>query len=71
MAVLTILGSRQLAATGGNGFRLFRPFWRFSHLPPVATGCDRWAPQTLHTLRREEAPMRRTWVAKPRGRDPA
>jgi hypothetical protein len=29
---------------GGRGFRLFEPFLRPSHLPPVATGCDRWAP---------------------------
>jgi len=35
---------RQLVATGGNGFRLFEPFSRPLDLPPVATGCDRWAP---------------------------
>ena len=37
------LGSRQLVATYGNGFRLSEPFSAPSHLPPVATGCDRWA----------------------------
>src|ERR671911_1753954 len=40
---LTILGSRQLVATYGNGFRLSEPFPGASHLPPVATGCDRSA----------------------------
>jgi len=44
MAVLTILGSRQLVATQGNGFRLSEPFSVPPYLPPVATGCDRWAP---------------------------
>jgi hypothetical protein len=44
MAVLTILGARQLVATHGNGFGLFEPFSGQSHLPPVATGCDRSAP---------------------------
>src|ERR671919_1284786 len=41
---LTILGTRQLAATHGNGFRLSAPFSRVGHLPPVASRCDRWAP---------------------------
>jgi hypothetical protein len=27
---------------------LFEPFSAVSHLPPVATGCARWAPQMLH-----------------------
>jgi hypothetical protein len=35
---------RQLVATGGNGFGLLKPFSGRSHLPPVATGCDRSAP---------------------------
>ena len=42
--LLTIERLRQLVATHGNGFRLSEPFWRASHLPPIATGCDRWAP---------------------------
>jgi hypothetical protein len=42
--LLTILGSRQLVAINGNGFRLFPPFSRLRHLPPVATGCACWAP---------------------------
>ena len=42
--LLTILGARQLVATHGNGFGLFEPFSGQSHLPPVATGCDRSAP---------------------------
>jgi hypothetical protein len=33
----------QLVATGGNGFGLISPFSRHSHLPPIATGCDRSA----------------------------
>lgn len=39
---------RRRIATHGNGFRLFLPFSGPSHLPPVATGCDRSAPQMLH-----------------------
>jgi len=35
---------KQLVATHGNGFRLFEPLSRAFHLPPIATGCDRWAP---------------------------
>jgi hypothetical protein len=42
--LLTILGSGQLVATHGNGFRVSEPLSRSSHLPPVATGCDRSAP---------------------------
>jgi hypothetical protein len=34
---------RQLVATDGNGFRLIPPFPGSSDLPPVATGCARWA----------------------------
>jgi hypothetical protein len=34
----------QRVATHGNGFRLFPPLSRRSDLPPVATGCARWAP---------------------------
>jgi hypothetical protein len=37
------LGTRQLVATHGNGFRLFEPFSPPCHLPPVATSCDRSA----------------------------
>ena len=40
MAFLTILGSRQLVATHGNGFRLFLPFRGVAvcyRLPLVAT----------------------------------
>jgi hypothetical protein len=36
-----------LPSTHGNGFRLFEPFSPPRRLPPVATGCDRWAPQRL------------------------
>jgi hypothetical protein len=35
---------RQLAATQGNGFGLFEAFSKPFHLPPLATGCARWAP---------------------------
>jgi hypothetical protein len=39
---LRTMGSdRQPVATDGNGFGLFEPFSRHSHLPRVATGCDR------------------------------
>jgi hypothetical protein len=48
MAFLTILGSRQLVATHGNGFGLYSPISGARHLPAVATSCDRFAPQTLH-----------------------
>lgn len=41
---LTMERLRQPVATHGNGFRLFEPFLRRSYLPPVAMGCDRWAP---------------------------
>jgi hypothetical protein len=41
---------RQPVATHGNGLRLSEPFWASSHLPPVATSCNRWAPQRLHPL---------------------
>ncbi len=37
------LGSRQLVATYGNGFRQFEPFSWPLHLPLVATGCARSA----------------------------
>jgi hypothetical protein len=40
---LTMRSDRQLVATG-NGFRLSEPFSGPTPLPPVATGCDRWAP---------------------------
>ena len=40
-ALLTIQARLQLVATGGNGFGLFEPFLGPSHLPWVATGCDR------------------------------
>jgi hypothetical protein len=39
---------RQLVATHGDGFRLSEPFWGPTHLPPIATGCNRWAPYVLH-----------------------
>jgi hypothetical protein len=48
MAFLTMRPDRQLVATGGNGLGLFEPFSGLSHLPPVATGCDRLAPLMLH-----------------------
>ena len=32
------------AELSGNGFGLFPPFLGLVHLPPVATGCARWAP---------------------------
>jgi hypothetical protein len=38
----------QLVATGGNGLGLCERLSGLSHLPPVATGCDRSAPETLH-----------------------
>jgi hypothetical protein len=41
---LTMERLRQLVATHRNGFRLSEPFLVPSHLPLVATGCDRWAP---------------------------
>src|SRR5919108_1456824 len=41
---LTILGTRQPVATHGNGFRPIEPFSASSHLPLIATGCDRSAP---------------------------
>jgi hypothetical protein len=34
----------QLVATHGNGFGLLEPFSAQSHLPLIATGCDRSAP---------------------------
>ena len=43
MALLTILGSRQLVATGGNGFRAFELFSPPFDLRVIATGCDRSA----------------------------
>jgi hypothetical protein len=42
--LLTMERLRQLVATDGNGFRVTEPFWESSHLPPIATGCARWAP---------------------------
>src|SRR5207247_6549621 len=39
--LLTIKVPWQLVATDGDGFGLLRPFSGPSHLPPVATGCDR------------------------------
>jgi hypothetical protein len=44
MAFLTISLCSQLSAIEGNGFGLFERFLRSVHLPPVATGCPRWAP---------------------------
>ncbi len=44
MAFLTMDFPRQPVATRGNGFRLSEPISALSHLPLVATGCDRWAP---------------------------
>jgi hypothetical protein len=52
---LTMRPDRQLVATGGNGFGLIEPFSRRSHLPEVATGCDRSAPYVLHPQRRNPA----------------
>jgi len=40
---------KQPAAIHGNGFRLFARFLARGHLPLFATGCDRGAPQRLHT----------------------
>jgi hypothetical protein len=42
--LLTMGFARQAVATDGNGFRLSEPLAAPSHLRPVATGCDRWAP---------------------------
>jgi hypothetical protein len=36
--------SRQLVATGGNGFGLFLPFLRSVDLPLIATDCNHGAP---------------------------
>jgi hypothetical protein len=58
MAFLTMRSDRQLVATSGNGFGLFEPFARLSHLRPVATGCARSAPQLLHPLSSLEATRR-------------
>jgi len=44
MAFLTMELLGQPMATHGNGFRLFQPFSRRAHLPPLAGGCDRSAP---------------------------
>jgi hypothetical protein len=41
---LTMRTRSQPVATHGNGFPLFEPFLRLSHLAAVATGCDRSAP---------------------------
>jgi hypothetical protein len=48
MAVLTMERLRQTVAAHCNGFPLSEPFAAHSHLPPVANGCNRWAPQRLH-----------------------
>jgi hypothetical protein len=42
--LLTMRSDRRLVATGRNGFGLFEPLSGLSHLPRVATGCDRLAP---------------------------
>ena len=39
---------KRLVATHGNGFALSEPFSATAHLPPVATGCERSAPERLH-----------------------
>ena len=41
-----VSGDRSQPAT--NGFRLFEPLLRPSHLPAVPAGCARWAPCVLH-----------------------
>jgi hypothetical protein len=42
--LLTIKVRRQLVATGSNGFGVIRRISARSYLPPIASGCDRWAP---------------------------
>jgi hypothetical protein len=42
--LLTMRSDRQPVATHRIGLGLFEPFSGPSHLPPVATGCDRSAP---------------------------
>jgi hypothetical protein len=59
MAPATMAFLRQLMATHGNGFRLSEPFSTLPHLPPVATGCNRSAPLTLHPRATASAPERR------------
>ena len=48
--VLTTERLRQLVATQRNGLRVFQPFSALSHLPPVATGCDRSAEDGFERL---------------------
>jgi hypothetical protein len=42
--LLTMRPDRQLVAASGNGIGLFELLLGLSHLPPVASGCDRSAP---------------------------
>lgn len=56
--LLTILGSRQLVATDGNGFRLFQPLLRTGDLPLIARGCACWAPLMLHPCGRDRSLLR-------------
>jgi hypothetical protein len=42
--LLTMERLGQSVAAHGNGFPLSEAFAAHSHLPPVATGCNRWAP---------------------------
>jgi hypothetical protein len=46
---------RQLMATHGNGFGYLSRF-DVPHSPPVATGCNRSAPETLHPRATASAP---------------
>jgi hypothetical protein len=43
--LFTMRSDRQSVAIGGNGFGLSEPFSAPTHLPLIASGCDRSAPK--------------------------
>ena len=49
--LFTMRSDRQAVATHGNGFGLITRFLGSEHLPLVATGCARLAPEGLHAIR--------------------
>jgi len=55
--LITMAFLRRPVATYGNAFGLFEPFSRPLHLPLVAAGCDRSAPQLLHVCARHAGEM--------------